>query len=92
MQSKIESNRKMLEKNIHHLIIFWSNRQKSQIECNVGKNFELYLFHGTKRLNIDAICKNNFDWRLSGENGTWYGQGMNMISIITMCYVNYISH
>ncbi|XP_018424918.1 PREDICTED: poly [ADP-ribose] polymerase 12-like [Nanorana parkeri] len=36
---------------------------------------ERQLFHGTDNANIDAICRDNFDWRICGTNGTVYGQG-----------------
>jgi len=36
---------------------------------------EKFLFHGTSRNAVDAICANNFDWRLCGSHGTVYGQG-----------------
>ncbi|XP_071407187.1 protein mono-ADP-ribosyltransferase PARP12-like [Pithys albifrons albifrons] len=36
---------------------------------------ERFLFHGTKKKDIDAICQQNFDWRICGLNGTVYGKG-----------------
>ncbi|KAK3545033.1 hypothetical protein QTP86_033231 [Hemibagrus guttatus] len=36
---------------------------------------ERLLFHGTNTMNIDAICLQNFDMRVSGVNATVYGQG-----------------
>ena len=36
---------------------------------------EKQLFHGTTSEVIDAICKQNFDHRLYGKNGTKYGEG-----------------
>lgn len=37
---------------------------------------ERRLFHGTSHKNIRSICRNNFDWRLSGEvTGDIYGKG-----------------
>ncbi|KAK3593994.1 hypothetical protein CHS0354_040740 [Potamilus streckersoni] len=36
---------------------------------------ELQLFHGTVSSVIDSICKKGFDWRVSGKNGTMFGQG-----------------
>ena len=33
------------------------------------------LFHGTTSDVIDAICKQNFDHRMRGKNGTRYGEG-----------------
>jgi len=39
---------------------------------------EKHLFHGTSRRTVEAICLNNFDWRLCGSHGTMYGQGRLM--------------
>ena len=36
---------------------------------------EMRLFHGTNPEVVEAICKQNFDWRVNGKNGTVYGQG-----------------
>ncbi|XP_069502421.1 protein mono-ADP-ribosyltransferase TIPARP-like [Ambystoma mexicanum] len=36
---------------------------------------ERHLFHGTSHSLIDAICKHNFDPRLSGKHAIIYGQG-----------------
>ena len=36
---------------------------------------EKRLFHGTSSSSVEAICKENFDWRLNGKNATVYGQG-----------------
>lgn len=36
---------------------------------------ERRLFHGTNPEIVEAICKQNFDWRLHGKNATVYGQG-----------------
>ena len=36
---------------------------------------ERRLFHGTSPETVEAICKQNFDWRLHGKNATMYGQG-----------------
>ncbi|XP_041651141.1 protein mono-ADP-ribosyltransferase PARP12-like [Cheilinus undulatus] len=36
---------------------------------------EKYLFHGTNETLIEAICDQNFDWRMCGANGTSYGRG-----------------
>ncbi|KAJ8960270.1 hypothetical protein NQ318_003995 [Aromia moschata] len=39
---------------------------------------EVELFHGTEEENIPSICKNNFNWRLSGTSvGHRYGQGVS---------------
>ncbi|KAM9401902.1 protein mono-ADP-ribosyltransferase PARP12-like isoform 5-T5 [Salvelinus alpinus] len=43
---------------------------------NGGQNSkELHLFHGTDPKHVDSICRDNFDWRLCGTNGTVYGEG-----------------
>ncbi|KAK7129558.1 hypothetical protein R3I93_019253 [Phoxinus phoxinus] len=36
---------------------------------------EKQLFHGTDRKHVDAISRNNFDWRICGTHGTAYGKG-----------------
>ena len=36
---------------------------------------EKRLFHGTSPESVEAICKQNFDWRLHGKNATMYGEG-----------------
>jgi len=41
-----------------------------QIDINEQK-----LFHGTAHDAVDNICKDGFDWRVCGKNGTVYGQG-----------------
>ncbi|XP_077863020.1 protein mono-ADP-ribosyltransferase PARP12-like [Saccoglossus kowalevskii] len=53
---------------------------KIEKECmekkNMDQEVERYLFHGTRREFVDAICQQNFDWRLSGtSSGTVYGKG-----------------
>ncbi|KAL7867455.1 hypothetical protein SRHO_G00088390 [Serrasalmus rhombeus] len=40
-----------------------------------GKENEKLLFHGTESKHIDAICQQNFDWRICGVHGTAYGKG-----------------
>ncbi|NXP27013.1 PAR12 polymerase, partial [Scytalopus superciliaris] len=45
-------------------------------KSNGGKPVdERFLFHGTSKKDIDAICQQNFDWRICGLNGTVYGKG-----------------
>uniref|UniRef100_A0A8B9LLD8 Uncharacterized protein n=1 Tax=Astyanax mexicanus TaxID=7994 RepID=A0A8B9LLD8_ASTMX len=41
----------------------------------VGRENEKLLFHGTEYKHIDAICQQNFDWRICGVHGTAYGKG-----------------
>nr|XP_033808882.1 uncharacterized protein LOC117364120 [Geotrypetes seraphini] len=51
--------------------------QKDQMKkLNGGKEVcEKMLFHGTDKSHMDAICHNNFDWRICGVHGTMYGKG-----------------
>ncbi|XP_053114680.1 protein mono-ADP-ribosyltransferase PARP12-like [Hemicordylus capensis] len=51
--------------------------QKDQMKkVNGGKNVdERPLFHGTSKNHVDAICQQNFDWRICGVHGTAYGKG-----------------
>uniref|UniRef100_A0AAJ7TJQ5 Poly [ADP-ribose] polymerase n=2 Tax=Petromyzon marinus TaxID=7757 RepID=A0AAJ7TJQ5_PETMA len=39
------------------------------------RELELNLFHGTRADTVPAICKHNFDPRLSGKNAAVYGNG-----------------
>ncbi|KGL76922.1 Poly [ADP-ribose] polymerase 12, partial [Tinamus guttatus] len=36
---------------------------------------ERLLFHGTNQSHLAAICEQNFDWRVCGAHGTFYGKG-----------------
>lgn len=36
---------------------------------------EKKLFHATASYSVEAICKQNFDWRLHGKNASCYGEG-----------------
>lgn len=51
--------------------------QKGQMQkTNGGKTVdERQLFHGTSANFVDAICQQNFDWRICGLHGTSYGKG-----------------
>ncbi|KAM6167669.1 protein mono-ADP-ribosyltransferase PARP12 isoform 1-T1 [Erethizon dorsatum] len=51
--------------------------QKGQMQKrNEGKEVdERQLFHGTATSFVDAICQQNFDWRMCGLHGTSYGKG-----------------
>ncbi|XP_075359097.1 protein mono-ADP-ribosyltransferase PARP12-like isoform X1 [Mycteria americana] len=51
--------------------------QKEQMQKSNGGNTvdERFLFHGTSKKYIDAICQQNFDWRICGLHGTVYGKG-----------------
>nr|XP_027807938.1 protein mono-ADP-ribosyltransferase PARP12 [Marmota flaviventris] len=51
--------------------------QKGQMQKrNEGKEVdERQLFHGTSTNFVDAICQQNFDWRVCGLHGTSFGKG-----------------
>ncbi|RXN08119.1 poly [ADP-ribose] polymerase 12-like protein [Labeo rohita] len=51
--------------------------QKDYMKKNNGGRDvpEKQLFHGTDSKHLDAICHNNFDWRICGTHGTAYGKG-----------------
>ncbi|XP_063073844.1 protein mono-ADP-ribosyltransferase PARP12-like [Engraulis encrasicolus] len=51
----------------------WQSDQMRK--SNSGSTNEKILFHGTDAKHIDAICQQNFDWRLCGTHGTAYGKG-----------------
>ncbi|XP_076862536.1 protein mono-ADP-ribosyltransferase PARP12-like [Brachyhypopomus gauderio] len=56
---------------------FQTKRERMK-KANKNKKYgegERLLFHGTKSSHIAAICKENFDMRVSGVNGTVFGQG-----------------
>uniref|UniRef100_A0AAY5EVD2 Poly [ADP-ribose] polymerase n=1 Tax=Electrophorus electricus TaxID=8005 RepID=A0AAY5EVD2_ELEEL len=40
-----------------------------------GQENQRLLFHGTESKHTDAICRQNFDWRICGVHGTAYGKG-----------------
>lgn len=43
-----------------------------------GSVSERLFFHGTKKENVDGICKFNFDWRRNGNaRGHKFGQGVS---------------
>ncbi|XP_036086717.1 protein mono-ADP-ribosyltransferase PARP12 [Rousettus aegyptiacus] len=51
--------------------------QKGQMQKrNEGKTVdERQLFHGTSASFVEAICQQNFDWRVCGLHGTSFGKG-----------------
>lgn len=58
--------------------LYFSRKKENMIEKAKGdqrKVNEKRLFHGTNPRSVEAICKNNFDWRLNGKNATAYGKG-----------------
>lgn len=62
---------------LQHTFLSCDSRQKGQMQKrNGGKAVdERQLFHGTSTDLVDAICQQNFDWRVCGLHGTSYGKG-----------------
>lgn len=62
---------------LQHTFLSCDSRQKGQMQKrNGGKAVdERQLFHGTSTGLVDAICQQNFDWRVCGLHGTSYGKG-----------------
>ncbi|KAM9481049.1 protein mono-ADP-ribosyltransferase PARP12-like [Clarias gariepinus] len=55
-------------------VFHWQKEQMK--ERNAGREIdERYLFHGTDKSLIEAICEQNFDWRICGVHGSLYGKG-----------------
>ena len=54
-------------------------RKEKMIRMNASDSVERRLFHGTSASVVDAICRENFDWRMCGKNATAYGQGMRWL-------------
>ena len=71
--------------NSHYLLspainpLFPLVRKKQNMRLIAGRNRqavnEKNLFHGTTPDSVEAICKQNFDWRLHGKNASKYGEG-----------------
>ncbi|XP_034542085.1 protein mono-ADP-ribosyltransferase PARP12-like [Notolabrus celidotus] len=55
-------------------IFHWQKEQMKKRNGGKAVN-EQYLFHGTDEPLIEAICDQNFDWRMCGVHGTAYGKG-----------------
>nr|XP_029486369.1 protein mono-ADP-ribosyltransferase PARP11-like isoform X1 [Oncorhynchus nerka] len=49
--------------------------QRDQMKSSLTSINEKQLFHGTDSKYFDSICRDNFDWRICGKNGTSYGKG-----------------
>ncbi|KAJ0029749.1 hypothetical protein NQD34_004746, partial [Periophthalmus magnuspinnatus] len=62
---------------INDLFFSRVSRQKEQMQKRNGANpvNEKHLFHGTDKSLVEAICEQNFDWRMCGVHGTAYGKG-----------------
>ncbi|XP_047008698.2 protein mono-ADP-ribosyltransferase PARP12 [Ictalurus punctatus] len=76
-QTMPKYNIKSIERNQNSSLWKVFQWQKEQMkERNGGRDVdERLLFHGTEQSLIEAICEQNFDWRICGVNGTLYGKG-----------------
>ncbi|XP_039988368.1 protein mono-ADP-ribosyltransferase PARP12 isoform X2 [Xiphias gladius] len=72
-QSKINSIQRIQNPSLWK-VFQW---QQEQMKERNGGNLvnQQYLFHGTDETLIEAICEQNFDWRMCGVHGTAYGKG-----------------
>lgn len=61
-------------------------RQRDQMESLRTSINEKQLFHGTNSKHVDSICRNNFDWRLCGTNGTSFGKGWMPLIVVYFVY------
>ncbi|KAK7882257.1 hypothetical protein WMY93_028431 [Mugilogobius chulae] len=72
-QSRITSIKRIQNPSLWR--VFQWQREQMQ-KRNGGKLVnEKHLFHGTDKSLIEAICDQNFDWRMCGVHGTSYGKG-----------------
>uniref|UniRef100_A0A4W6F381 Poly (ADP-ribose) polymerase family, member 12a n=1 Tax=Lates calcarifer TaxID=8187 RepID=A0A4W6F381_LATCA len=72
-QSKINSIQRIQNPSLWKVFQWQREQMKKR---NGGKLVdERYLFHGTDESLIEAICEQNFDWRMCGVHGTAYGKG-----------------
>lgn len=69
-------------------------RQKEQMMKKSGRRTvnQHYLFHGTDKSLVEAICEQNFDWRMCGVHGTSYGKGTVGHHPQQDCIIIYPSH
>uniref|UniRef100_A0A3B4A468 Poly [ADP-ribose] polymerase n=1 Tax=Periophthalmus magnuspinnatus TaxID=409849 RepID=A0A3B4A468_9GOBI len=56
---------------------FFCRKKKQLMRIHSVKEIEeRRLFHGTKKSNVDSICKYNFDISLAGHHGHLFGKGI----------------
>ncbi|XP_059182092.1 protein mono-ADP-ribosyltransferase TIPARP-like [Centropristis striata] len=62
-----------------HNRLHWDKyqRQKAHMikEHHTAEPLERHVFHGTNQEAVEGICRNNFDPRMAGVNGTSFGIG-----------------
>ena len=68
-----ESLNKKSLRNKHFIFYFFS--KKTKMAKKMYSHNEKELYHGTGYDTYEAICQQNFDFRLNGKNATMYGQG-----------------
>lgn len=72
-QSRITSIKRIQNPSLWR-VFQWQKEQMKKRNGGKAVN-EKHLFHGTDKSLIDAICDQNFDWRMCGVHGTAYGKG-----------------
>ncbi|KAM8752126.1 protein mono-ADP-ribosyltransferase PARP12 [Acanthopagrus schlegelii] len=72
-QSKIKTIQRIQNPSLWK-VFQWQKEQMMMRNGGKAVN-QQYLFHGTDESLIEAICEQNFDWRMCGVHGTAYGKG-----------------
>ncbi|XP_034391511.1 protein mono-ADP-ribosyltransferase PARP12 [Cyclopterus lumpus] len=72
-QSKINNIQRIQNPSLWKVFQWQKEQMKERNGATSGN--EHYLFHGTEETLIEAICEQNFDWRMCGVHGTAYGKG-----------------
>ena len=69
--------------------VCFTNLRKKENMVASARN-EKQLFHGTTSDTVEAICRQNFDWRVCGKNGTVFGKGSYFAvdASYSHCYAN----
>ena len=56
-------------------LLFSRHSKKDKLKRRTDSLNEKFLYHGTAPNIVEAICAQNFDFRLHGHNGTRFGKG-----------------
>ena len=65
-----------------YCFLFLPRKRQLMVQENGEEHLNEYqLFHGTAPNVVDAICAENFDFRLSGAHGTAMGHGKSKVRL-----------
>ncbi|KAJ8966121.1 hypothetical protein NQ314_003728 [Rhamnusium bicolor] len=76
---------KQIEKVFNPYLRMQYKLMKIEYKKRYGHVYEKTLFHGTQKDNIDSICTNNLNWRLTSKHK--FGEGVSFSPIS-----NYATH